>query len=544
MTFIHPKSKHSKNIIQEYYPHVELPDSIPCPIPLPNEYLKMGIPMDQNEIQENNAFIIDGSDDENEASLPTNPSIDDKNKNKLTENDINQGNYPLKKKSKQVQNIKRRKFKPAMIRKTEQENESDSDSLMQVETIQKLPNESDLDLSLMETGPQKKQKDWKKKTQLQRPKPVSPTKIDDIPELKEEMEEEKPKINEVDWNSKEQPKQTVIIIKPPEPISETHDTPKIPLQIRPPSADKPMPSLPRTHAAAINPRLLKARPKPPTLLANVRAPENPECERPLSAPDNERMPVYVRPGQRPASYSSQNQEPVKIEIKSENKPEEKKEEEKKPQIEFVEPDNENVIAKGSTDQIEYILSSKKLSQGKRKKEEKTHYTVSFESKMHLGMVRNYVRIFENCEPLFSLKTKKTKEDKEIAVCKGHDAHINSSNKDGIIIVANNATDFSLREGSNIGTELVTVRTNLPDGKSKSRNRIFVHNLENSKASVGLTGFVEENQINKMSFKDGHDNIWIKLTFLGSNTINAECNKYIDPMRCLTICFALFTAKDD
>lgn len=569
MTFIHPRVKHSRNLIQEYYPRVELPDTIPCPIILDQPVCKIETILDHEAIEANNAFIIDDNDEVNTEDQQNTP---DMNFNKNSpENDINQGNCSSKRKARNVPNVKRYKFKPSTQNKAKKEIESNSDEFEPLEMVQKLPNESDLDISIVEQEKEPKSTNWKSqnvtKTELTKKKIVSPTKEDII---EAEMDNDEPKINVADWKSKEQPKQSIVVVKPPEPISAQDNLKSeainvaIP-KIAPPEGQPRLLLLPPSQHDAVNPRLLRAKPKSNSLNVLIRAPENPPPLRPPSAPDNIRHPCIKRPGLRPtsksvqasdSSYDKKVQDPVIIvtpqeesksetqksheEIKSENKTAEKAETQK-PEIEFVDAD---VIVKGATDQIENIISSKKISERKKKREALSKYTVSFESKAHMGMVRNYVRIFENDEPLYSLKTKKSVDGKEIVVTKGHEAHISSANKDGIIIVANESCDFSLREGSNIGTELVTIRF-VPNGSNNEMiQRIFLHNMDDHRSPVVLTGSIEENKVNTIVFKDGSDFTWLKATFLGSNTMNVESVKSIGPMRCLAISLALFTYKNE
>lgn len=168
---------------------------------------------------------------------------------------------------------------------------------------------------------------------------------------------------------------------------------------------------------------------------------------------------------------------------------------------------------------------------------KKNYTISYEVKKNkLGASRKYCKIFENSEALFSIKTKNSIDNTTIEIQKGSDPHISGGGSHGIIIVANDEKDFSLRETSEYSPELLTFRY-----VEKDRYRLYLHEFEN-RPTLNLKATIRLNELQTIDFTEENYGLFIKLTFLNPTTISVQCSPSIDPKRLLTIAFALFVNK--
>ncbi|EAY15137.1 hypothetical protein TVAG_392540 [Trichomonas vaginalis G3] len=165
------------------------------------------------------------------------------------------------------------------------------------------------------------------------------------------------------------------------------------------------------------------------------------------------------------------------------------------------------------------------------------YTISIEIKNKLGFPRYFFKIFNENDALFSFKTKKIVDNQSIFIEKGSDPHISSENAEGVILIANNIKDFSLRGKSLQGKELITLRI-----LEKDHIKLFWYNSESQTQSTSLKAIFTKGSIETVDIVDGKKNIWAKFTLLSSNTFTSECFSRFDPMSIITIAFVLFVNK--
>ena len=151
--------------------------------------------------------------------------------------------------------------------------------------------------------------------------------------------------------------------------------------------------------------------------------------------------------------------------------------------------------------------------------------------------RTFVKLFENTKPLFSVKFKNALVDGNFNVSIGANAHISKGSHYATIIVANDKTDFSLRKGSFEGQELVTIRTTVNKREGRSGHAIFIHGIPGT-GPIDLVGYWTDSST--LTFKEKYSNqVFGVFGLLSATTINAKCSQFIDSVRCLAICFALF-----
>ena len=155
--------------------------------------------------------------------------------------------------------------------------------------------------------------------------------------------------------------------------------------------------------------------------------------------------------------------------------------------------------------------------------------------------RTFVKLFENTKPLYSVKFKNGLTDGNFNVSIGANAHISKGSHYATIIVANEKTDFSLRKGSFEGQELVTIRTTVNKKDGRSGHAIFIHGIPGS-GPIDLVGYWSDDST--LTFKEKYSNqVFGVFALLSATTINAHCSQFIDSVRCLAICFALFMTNN-
>ncbi|OHT12220.1 hypothetical protein TRFO_18133 [Tritrichomonas foetus] len=103
------------------------------------------------------------------------------------------------------------------------------------------------------------------------------------------------------------------------------------------------------------------------------------------------------------------------------------------------------------------------------------YTVTREKKAHLNGRRLFFSLFDENKILYAAKTK-TKNSKTINIKKGSEAHL-SAKSDAIILVGNEGRNFSLRNKSNTGEEIITIKVSPPKNKSNEIRKMTINFFE-------------------------------------------------------------------
>ena len=167
------------------------------------------------------------------------------------------------------------------------------------------------------------------------------------------------------------------------------------------------------------------------------------------------------------------------------------------------------------------------------------YIASIETQGQLTK-RTFVRLFEGITPLYSVKFKNSLADGNFNVSVGANAHIKNGQHYATIIVANDKTDFSLRHGTFEGQELATIRTTVSDRDGRSGHAIFIHGIPGV-GPIDLVGFWAGSSTIEFREKFSND-VYVSLGLLSGTMINCRCCQFIDPARCLAICFAMFVTR--
>ena len=316
----------------------------------------------------------------------------------------------------------------------------------------------------------------------------------------------------------------------------------------------------QSNAVEDPPRVKK--PNPRISIALKRKPIPPSMNESTSSPDFNIVPPSGTRRPRPIPKKKQKQITEENEIHYEDKaPEIKEEKIKQSDSSNTNHEQSIDIQKWSKKQKQFQESMKKkiheaISQAQQDQHHKhqvqqtsskpqiitltfTEFICSVDSQGSINK-RTYVKIFENATPLYSLKFKNSLNDGNINVSVGANAHISKGSHFATIIVANAKSDFSLRQGTFEGPELVTVRTTLNQNDGKSGHAIFIHNFKNY-GPIDLIGYWSN--ISCLEFREKSSNaVFAIFNFLSSTTINAKCCEVIDSLRCLAICFALFMSR--
>ena len=151
--------------------------------------------------------------------------------------------------------------------------------------------------------------------------------------------------------------------------------------------------------------------------------------------------------------------------------------------------------------------------------------------------RRFIKIFRDSKPLYSVKIKNILTDGNIGVSVGGDPHIAASEHVGTIIVANDKTDYSLRNGTYQGQELITIRTTINQNDGKSGHALFIHGIQGI-SPIELYGYYRGDRALEFRKKDSKE-VYATFSMLTSSTINVNCCDFIDAMRAFAVCFALF-----
>lgn len=151
--------------------------------------------------------------------------------------------------------------------------------------------------------------------------------------------------------------------------------------------------------------------------------------------------------------------------------------------------------------------------------------------------RRFIKLFKDSEPLYSVKIKNILTDGNIGVSAGGDPHIGAREHAATIIVANDKTDYSLRNGTYQGQELITIRTTVNQNDGKSGHALFIHGIQGV-PPIELYGYYKDDRTLLFKKKDS-TNIYATFSLLTASTINVNCCHLIDAKRALAVCFALF-----
>ena len=141
--------------------------------------------------------------------------------------------------------------------------------------------------------------------------------------------------------------------------------------------------------------------------------------------------------------------------------------------------------------------------------------------------RTYFYIKNDFEILYSMKMKGSPIDSTYFIDNGSETHLSSKTHNSILIIANQLRDFSLRENSIVGSELLTIRYFYP-----IKNNIYFYNLKN-KQNIILIGKWINDKILEFS-KQNKNKKWIILNYLNKSTIELKCLSIIDSLRCFSI----------